>query len=141
MTKLDQKDEKIINQLKINSRQSVRDIAKKTKLRPSTVHTRIQKLIKNEVIDKFTINLNNKKLGNNFVVFILVKTTKNIPNSFFENQYVKEVFGVTGQYDLLFKCRFKAIEEFNDFVLELRNMPSVIETHTMVGTINLKEEI
>ena len=80
---LDKKDIKIINTLKQNSRESIRNIAKKTNLRPSTVHQRIQKLVKNEVIEKFTLKLDNKAVEENFIVFVLIKTEKDIENRVF----------------------------------------------------------
>jgi DNA-binding Lrp family transcriptional regulator len=138
---LDKKDLLIIEELRKNSRQAVRDIAKKTKLRPSTVHLRIQKLSKEGVIDKFTIKLDNNKAGENFIVFILVSTNKKIPDAFFSSKNIKEVFGVTGEYDLIIKCKFKDIDEFNGFVLDFRNYPQINKTVTMVGTLTLKEDI
>ena len=69
---VDDKDRKIISLLKENSRYSIRNIAKKTGIRPSTVHQRIQKLIKEKVIEKFTVKLSNKAVGENFIVFILI---------------------------------------------------------------------
>ena len=58
---MDKKDTAIIQRLQENSRASIRDIAKKTGIRPSTVHQRITRLKKEEIIDKFTIKLNNVK--------------------------------------------------------------------------------
>ena len=138
---MDKKDTAIVHELQKNSRQTVRDIAKKTKLRPSTVHLRIKKLEREGIVEKFTIKLDNKKSEQNFIVFILVSTTKNIPNTFFDNRHIKEVFGVTGEYDLILKCKFKDIEEFNKFVLDFRNYPQISKTVTMVATLTLKEEI
>ena len=136
---IDKKDEKIINELKSNSRMSIRDIAKKTNLRPSTVHQRITKLIDNRVIEKFTLKLNNKEMGEDFVVFMLVSTKKDL-NSL-KNKHIKEVFGVTGEYDLIMKLKFKDLNEFNQFVIDFRKNPDIEKTLTLVGTINLKEEI
>ena len=138
---IDKKDLLIITELKENSRKSVRDIAKKTKLRPSTVHSRIQKLVTDRIIEKFTVKLDNHKSGESFIVFILVSANKKIPNAFFQNNCVKEVFGITGEYDLIMKCKFKDIDEFNKFVLGFRNYPQINKTVTMVGTVTLKEEI
>ena len=47
--KLDNKDLKIIGLLKEDARLSIRDIAKKLTLRPSTVHVRIKKLKEQKV--------------------------------------------------------------------------------------------
>lgn len=138
---MDKKDLLIIDELKKDSRQTVRDIAKKTKIRPSTVHLRLKKLIKDRIIEKFTIKLDNGKTDENFIVFILVSTTKKIPNIFFSNSHIKEVFGVTGEYDLILKCKFKDVDEFNRFVIAFREYPQINKTVTMVGTLTLKEEI
>ena len=139
--KLDLKDHKIIAQLRENSRQSIRDIAKKTKLRPSTVHERIRKLEKNKVIERFTLKLNNKAVGENFIAFMLISSDKQIEEMHFKNEHIREVFGVTGEYDLLLKLKFADIEEFNNFVIRFRNDTGIKKTQTMVVTVNIKEEL
>lgn len=135
------KDFKIIEVLKENSRLPIRDIAKKTGLRPSTVHDRITKLKEENIVEKFTVKLNNKEVNENFIVFMFITTSKDLEPSFFNNKHIKEVFGVTGDYDLILKLKFGDIEEFNKFVIDLRKNKSVLKTTTMVATINIKEEI
>lgn len=139
--KLDETDHRIIGVLRDNARSSVRDIAKKLKLRPSTVHVRIQKLIRDKIIEKFTIKLNNKVIGENFIVFVFIATEELIENSAFHHKNIKEVFGITGEYDLVMKCKFADIEEFNDFILNFRKKHGLKKTLTMIATVNLKEEI
>ena len=138
---MDKKDYLIIKELRENSRISIKKIAKKTKIRPSTVHQRIHKLIRNETIEKFTVKLNNKKVEENFIVFVLIKTNTEIKKDLFDKYNVKEVFGVTGQYDLILKLKFKDVEDFNDFILDLRKVPGIKETLTMVSTKTIKEEL
>src|SRR3989344_5578718 len=141
---LDNKDIKILEALKEDSRKSIKEISKSAKIRPSTIHQRIQKLIKNKIIEKFTVKLNNKAIGENFIVFMFVKgsTTDYIDSNFLHNKNVKEVFGITGEYDVLLKLKFQNIEEFNEFVLKFRKENRQIQsTLTMVTTANLKEEI
>ena len=142
--KLDNKDERIIENLRQDSRLPIRTIAKATKIRPSTVHQRIKKLIDNKIIEKFTIKLNNKAVGENLIVVMLVKgsTSEYIDNKFLNNKHVKEVFGVTGEYDLLIKLKFRDVDDFHDFVLKFRKEQKEIQsTLTMIATANLKEEI
>lgn len=139
--KLDETDHRIIGVLRDNARSSVRDIAKKLKLRPSTVHVRIQKLIRDKIIEKFTIKLNNKAIGENFIVFVFIATEELIENAAFHHKNIKEVFGITGEYDLVMKCKFADIEEFNDFILNFRKKHGLKKTLTMIATVNLKEEI
>lgn len=141
---IDDKDSKIIEILKHDSRAPIREIAKLAKIRPSTVHQRIQKLVESGVIEKFTIKLDNRAVGENFIVFMLVKggTSEYIDNKILSNKHVKEVFGITGEYDLLIKLKFESVEEFHDFVLTFRKeKKEIMSTSTMVVTANLKEEI
>lgn len=135
------KDAKIIEQLRKNSRLSIREIAKKTQLKPSTVHQRIRKLIDSRTIESFTLKLNNKAAEENFIVFILVKADKELDDKIFHDPHIKEVFGITGEYDLLLKLKFRDIEEFNSYLIEFRKANRLSKTVTMVATLNIKEEI
>lgn len=140
--KIDDTDKKIIKELKKDSRNTIRDLAKILNLRPSTVHQRILKLKEHGVIEKFTIKTSNKLTGENFVVFMLVSTEGVIlPESALKNDYIKEVFGITGEYDLMIKMKFLDVEEFNTYILEFRKKYGFKKTITMVGTVNLKEEL
>ncbi|MBC8500739.1 MAG: Lrp/AsnC family transcriptional regulator [Nanoarchaeota archaeon] len=138
---IDNKDKKIIDQLKKDSRASIRNIAKATGIRPSTVHQRINKLKETNTIEKFTVKLNNKLVDENFIVFMFVSTEKDLDPVVFQDSHIKEVFGITGEYDLLFKLKFKDVEDFNNFILEFRKRTGVKKTITMVATVTLKEEI
>jgi DNA-binding Lrp family transcriptional regulator len=140
---LDKKDLAIIDLLKQDARLSIRDIAKKTSIRPSTVHQRITKLKKDDVIEKFTIKLNNSAIEEDFVVFMMIKTKPNVilDSKVINNKHVKEVFGTTGEYDLLLKLKFKDVQEFNDFIIKFRKEQQIETTLTMVGTANIKEEL
>jgi DNA-binding Lrp family transcriptional regulator len=135
------KDTKIIEELRKNSRLSIREIARKTILKPSTVHQRIQKLVSEKVIERFTLKLNNRAAEENFIVFILVKADRELDNRLFSDPHIKEVFGITGEYDLLLKLKFRDIEEFNSYLIEFRKANKLAKTLTMVATLNLKEEI
>ncbi|HLC66738.1 MAG TPA: Lrp/AsnC family transcriptional regulator [Candidatus Nanoarchaeia archaeon] len=142
--KLDDRDHHILKLLRGDARQSIRDIAKQTGIRPSTVHERIRKLVEGGVIERFTLKLNNKAMGEHFIVFMLVagKPTEYVGESLLQNQHIKEAFGITGEYDLLLKLKFPDVEAFNDYVLKFRKLNREIgKTLTMVATVNLKEEL
>ena len=142
--KLDDRDHQIIAELRQNARQSIRDIAKKTNIRPSTVHERIRRMVESGVIEKFTLKLSNKAIGENFIVFMLIagKPTEYVGEGLLGNACIKEAFGITGEYDIHFKLKFPDVEAFNDYVLGFRKRnPSVAKTLTMVVTANLKEEL
>jgi len=138
---LDSKDLKIISVLREDSRMAIRDIAKKTSLRPSTVHDRIKKLVSDKVIEKFTVKLNNKAVDESFIVFMFVTTKSDLEDSFFHNSHIKESFGITGEFDLFLKLKFKDIHDFNDYILKIRKNKNIAKTMTMIATIDIKEEI
>ena len=138
---IDEKDKKIIDVLKKDSRLSVRDISKKTTIRPSTVHSRIKHLKDKGVIEKFTVKLNNSAVGEGFIVFMLVTTSQDVGKGFLNDSRVKEVFGITGEYDLMIKLKFSGIEDFNQYIIGLRKNAAIQKTVTLVSTVNLKEEL
>ena len=70
---MDDIDKKILDILKENSRLSFADLGRKINLSPSAVRERVQKLEELEVIQKYSIELDNKKIGNDIEAFILLK--------------------------------------------------------------------
>jgi DNA-binding Lrp family transcriptional regulator len=100
-------------------------------------------LIQDGVIEKFTIKLNPKKLGENLTVFMLISGTldKYFDGRFMKNEHILEVHGITGEYDLFLKLRFKDMKQFNKFVIDFRERysRSIVKTITMVETVRLKE--
>ena len=143
IVKLDEKDMEIIKILETNSRASIREIGKLIDMRPSTVHLRIKKLQDQGVIEKFTIKLNDEKLGRNLVVFMLISGAmdKYLNDAVMKDPCVQEIHGITGEYDLLMKLKFRDMKEFNKFVIGFRDKfsDSISKTITMVQTVRLKE--
>ncbi len=140
---MDVKDQSILDLLRENSRYSIREIAKKTKIRPSTVHQRMAKLLDSGIIENYTVKLNNLKVGEAFIVFMFVKTppASQLSPHIIQNPHVKEIFGITGEYDILLKMKFKDVSEFNDYLIRFRREEKIETTHTYVATATIKEEI
>lgn len=141
---MDAKDKLIIDELRRDSRAPIKDIAKSTGIRPSTVHQRIQRLLREGTIEKFTIKTSDDAVGESFAAFLLIKgsTRKYLPQRILSDPHVKEVHGVTGEYDLLVKLKFADVREFNAYLIEFRQEhPEIQATLTMVGTAKLKEEL
>ncbi|APZ47718.1 ArsR family transcriptional regulator [Polaribacter reichenbachii] len=70
---VDEIDRKLLDVLKENSRLSFADLGRKINLSPSAVRERVQKLEEFGVIQKYGIQLDQKKLGNDIEAFILLK--------------------------------------------------------------------
>jgi DNA-binding Lrp family transcriptional regulator len=143
IVKLDDKDLAIIKILETNSRTSIREIGKQIDMRPSTVHQRLKKLQNEGVIEKFTVKLDDEKVGRNLVVFMLISGAmdKYLNDAVMKEPCVREIHGITGEYDLLMKLKFRDMKEFNKFVIGFRDKfsDSISKTITMVQTVKLKE--
>ena len=140
---MDSEDRRILELLKEDSKRPVREIAEKLRMRPSTVHQRILKMVRDGVIERFTVKLDDERVGEDFIAFMFVKTSPStrLGNDVLRDGHVKEVFGLTGEYDLLLKMKFRGVKEFNDFVLDFRKDQKVVSTLTMVATAKVKEDI
>lgn len=138
--KLDSKDHAIINLLRENSRYTIREIALKTNIKPSTIHLRIQKLIENKIIKRFSLKLNNKLLGESFTAFAFFSTEKKFDDKHFEYPQIKNAYNITGEYDYLIQLRFKEFSEFNDFITEFKSLKKISKLITLIVTKTIKEE-
>jgi DNA-binding Lrp family transcriptional regulator len=100
-------------------------------------------LKKEGIIEKFTVKLNNKLVGENFIVFMFIKTKPSalLGKEVIGSKFVREVFGITGEYDLLLKLKFKDVVEFNDYIINFRKRQDIESTLTMVVTADIKEEL
>lgn len=70
---VDATDLKLLEILKENSRLSFADLGRKINLSPSSVRERVQKMEDEGVIQKYNIQIDNKKIGYDLEAFILVK--------------------------------------------------------------------
>lgn len=51
---------------------------------------------------------------------------------------IKEVYGVTGEYDLLIKLQAKSIKEFSELLGTIGSMAGVAKTYTMLVVDRIK---
>ncbi len=141
---MDRKDEKILELLRENSKLTTQQISKKTLIPITTVHNRIKKLEKEGIIKKYTLELDNKKLGKTIAAYVhitvdyrLLKETKlsqhDLAKKIKQDDSVEEAAMVTGGTDIVIKVRAKDIDELDEFVTKkLRNIGGIEKTQTMV---------
>jgi DNA-binding Lrp family transcriptional regulator len=141
--KIDKKDRQLINELLENSRQTIGKLSKKIGLPPTTIHNRIKKLEKGDIILNYSVNLNYKKLGRPIMAYLGVTIDYSAGKEKISQVGVAEaiqaVDGVheasilTGGMDIIAKVLAKDIDDLNDIVVnKLRNIPGVDKTQTMI---------
>lgn len=141
---MDEKDEKIIEILKENSNLSTHKISKKSGIPITTVHHRIKKLEKDGIIKKYTIELDQKKIGKPISAYIFItvdyKAMKeqdisqtDVAEKFRKMDYVKSAAIIAGERDLLLKIRAKDMDQLNDMVINnIRNTEVIERTQTIM---------
>lgn len=137
---LDEIDKDIIRILQENARTSYREIQDKLGISIGTIHNRISKLKSNEIIEGYTLKLNNIKLGYKLTFLIRVsidgKYTKEVLDEIKERPEVCSIFHTTGEQSAALICRFKESEDVHQFIRELNENKYVVRT---ISNMVLKE--
>jgi len=123
-------DEKIINILKRNSRTPITTIAEKVGLTEGAVRYRIDKLLKNGEIKRFTIDTKEE-----IDAIILVSTkpeikTENVSEVIRKIPDVTNVYEVSGDYDIICMIKKRSVKDVNYTVEKIRAVKGVLETIT-----------
>ena len=102
---MDKIDQKILSELSKDSSISIPKLAEKINVNSSVVYSRIKRLVKKKLIDRFTIEVNNKELGYSVKSLTGInmdsKKRDNIIQELFKISGVREVSEVTGRFDIL----------------------------------------
>jgi len=130
----DKVDEKIIEYLKENSRESFVDIGKKLKLSESAVRRRVKNLLGGGTIKKFTLELGEEN-ATSAIVLVSVDSatdTSKVSIKLTKLEGVKTVYEITGQYDITVIISAATIAAINNSIDALRKIPGVVDTNTVI---------
>jgi len=127
-------DEKIIEFLRNDSRESFVDIGKKLKLSESAVRRRVRNMVGNGTIKKFTVEIGDKNTTSAIVLISVDSTidTSKVSVKLTKLEGVKTVYEITGQYDITVIISAPNIAEINSSIDALRKIPGVIDTNTVI---------
>ena len=102
---MDKIDQKILSELSKDSSISIPKLSEKINANSSVVYSRIKRLVNKKLIERFTIEINNKELG--FGVKSITginmdsKQRDNVIQELLKIPGVKEIAEVTGRFDIL----------------------------------------
>lgn len=141
---LDDKDHKILEILKSDSSLSTQKISRKTGIPITTVHNRIKKMVKGKIIRRYTVDVDQGKLGRKLIAFVRINVDKNYLRKENMNQIdiakslkklppVEEASVVAGDTDVILRVSVRDVDELNDFLMNrLRKIEAIINTRTTV---------
>lgn len=120
MAKVDDLDLTILSELSEDAAISVPKLSKKIKVNPSVVYSRIKRLIKRRLIERFTIVVNDAELGYGVKSLTGInmdsKKRDNVIDELFKINGVREIAEVTGRFDILVTMYAKSLDEMHRLV-------------------------
>ncbi len=120
MVKIDDLDLKILSELSEDAAISVPKLSKKIKVNPSVVYSRIKRLVKRKLIERFTIVVNDQELGYQVKALTGInmdsKQRDNVIDELFKVDGVREIAEVTGRFDILVTMYAKTLDEMHRIV-------------------------
>ena len=122
MAKVDNLDLKILSELSDDAAISIPKLSKKIDVNTSVVYSRIKRLLKRKMIERYTIEINDKELGYTVKSFTGInidsKQRDNVSNGLFEINGVREISEVTGRFDILVTMHAKNLAEMHRLISE-----------------------
>ena len=102
---MDKIDHEILSELTNDSSISIPKLSEKINVNSSVVYSRIKRLVKKKLIERFTIEINDKELGYGVKSLTGInmdsKQRDNVIQELFKIPGVREVSEVTGRFDIL----------------------------------------
>lgn len=138
-------DAQILNILQENSRISNAEIARRIKMAPSGVLERIKKLEKNEIIKKYTAQLNAAKVNKDLLAFIHVRAAgpivdQNTAKALAKVPEVQEVHMIAGEDCFLVKVRVENPAALTELLrTKIATISSIRSTSTTIVLETVKE--
>ncbi len=130
----DKTNEKIIEFLRNDSRESFVEIGKKLMISESAVRRRVKNLVENGIIKRFTIEVGERNATSAIVLISVDSTidTTKVSSKLTKLEGVKTIYEITGQYDISVIISAPNIADINNSIDGLRKIPGVIDTNTVI---------
>ncbi len=143
---LDSIDLNILKVLNQNSRATVSEISKQVGLSIPAISERLRKLDESDVIEKFDLKINRRKMNYRLLAIVFVNIDHSNHIDDFRNQIVQfpevlECHHMAGEYDYMLKVLLEDTEELERFISsKLKAINGVQKSNTLISLSTLKEE-
>ncbi len=137
MQRFDELDMRILSELTKDASISIPQLSKKLNINSSVLYSRIKRLVKRELIKKFTVIINESKLGINIKATVGInrdpKLKGPIHNELLKIAEIRSLIEVTGRFDIILTVYAKTLEELHKVVIErIGKIEGIQATETFV---------
>jgi Lrp/AsnC family transcriptional regulator for asnA, asnC and gidA len=128
---------KILSELKRDASISVPQLSKKLNVNASVLYSRIKRLTRRSLIEKFTVIVNERLLGINVNATVGLnrdpKLKETIHSELLKIKEVRAISEVTGRFDMVISVSARTLEELHSIVIErIGKIGGVQNTETFV---------
>ncbi|MER7282419.1 Lrp/AsnC family transcriptional regulator [Dactylosporangium sp. NPDC000244] len=137
MADLDETDRRIVDQLRGNSRMSMRALAAALHISRANVYTRVARLERDGVITGYTAIIDPQRYGHVLSAYVYLKVQqqswKRLQDRLLSIPEVDHAALVSGEHDIVLLVRTRDTAALRDLVLtRLQEMPEVLSTQTVL---------
>lgn len=140
---MDEIDHALIRLLRKDARSPLSDMAAKIGVSRGTVRNRIERLISQKVIERFTIQLADIDVENEIIAFALIRVRANDGSrtliALRKMAAVATIHTLSGAYDLVAELKVRSLKQLDDELDEIRKLPDVAETQSHIKLVNVTE--
>ncbi len=126
---IDETDYKILEILQKDARIPFTVVGRELGISDATVHVRVKRMLKEGIIKRYTIVVNEEVLGRNVFGFVLLNVTpgnlEDVVKYLLENEHISAIYEIHGPNDLILKIWAENLDEMRDKMLEIREVPNV----------------
>ena len=137
MVKVDDLDLQLLSELKKDGSISIPILAKKLNINASVLYSRFKRLIKNKMIKKFTIDIDETQLGFGVKAYVGInrdpKFKAKINEDFLKIAEIDRIIEVTGRFDLMVGVLAEDLEQLHSIVVDkIGKIEGIQNTETFV---------
>lgn len=128
---------KILSELTVDASISVPQLSKKLNVNASVLYSRIKRLSKRNLIERYTVTVNESMLGINVKAVVGInrdpKSKEKIRSELLRISEVRSVSEVTGRFDMVVSVNSRTLEELHNVVIErIGKIEGIQNTETFV---------
>ncbi len=125
---------KIIEALRENSRLSIAEISRRTKLSVSTVKANIHKLKREEIIKSYKALINFQESNLIDCIFLMKCDNEELSELKFR-RFINNITRISNYYNLLVEAVFNGIKEYSEFKTELEEKNIEFESFFIISEL------